>query len=79
MGLPFPMGGEIPVCSAGTLSPPTASMGLVWAGLVQLADPLAFTSQVASVKFASQCFHVPLPKALNSLQHFSVFPEACEW
>lgn len=70
---------HFPVHSAGTLYPPTVSVGVVWAGSVQLADPLALTSQVASAKFASQCFHVPLPKTFNSLQHFSVFPGACWW
>ena len=70
MGLPFRMGGAIPtaflshvpVCTAGTLSPPTVGRGFVWAGPGWLADPLVLTSQVASAKFsASKPYCTTLP------------------
>lgn len=69
---------NIPLVNLGQLAW-LCPQGLVWAGLWWLADPLVLTSQVASAKFASQCVHAPLPNALHSLQHLSVFPEVCEW
>lgn len=55
----------------------------VLGGAGWFAVSLVLSNQGASAKFASHCFHAPLPNALNIVFNsplcLSAFPEACGW
>lgn len=60
----------------GNLSLSTVCRDFFGAGSGRLADPLMLFSQVASAKFASQCFHVPGPIILSIVFNSPLY---CWW
>lgn len=65
---------QFPTCTTGTLCPSTAHSSFVWAGPGQLFDSLVLTSQVASYKFASQCFYVLALVAFSTVFNSPLYP-----